>query len=67
MSDQPPQQQDGSSQAQQNVQPSSNPLLNRPPNPNLDVMVQKGNERLIERNTQNDQRIIEQKREEGKD
>ena len=64
MSDQP-QQQDGSNQIQQNVQPSSNPLLHRPPNPNLDIIVQKGNDRVIERSTQSDQRIIEQKRQEG--
>jgi hypothetical protein len=66
--------QDGNTQGKPNqTQSTDNPLLNRPMNPKLDILVQKGSDKPLER-TQEGQierkqdggRITEQKKEEGK-
>jgi hypothetical protein len=57
-------------QSQQNPpQPVKNPLLNRPSNPQLDIIVRKGSDKPITETKQERQggaRITEQRKEEGK-
>lgn len=55
------QQQGGNEQPQQVQQTPTNPLLNRPSNPNLDIIIHKGNDSVIERNKQGGQQITEKK------
>jgi hypothetical protein len=58
--------QEGTTQGQPNQsQSTENPLLNRPLNPKLQIVVQKGSDKPLER-TQDGGRITEQKKEEGK-
>ena len=47
------------------VQPSKNPLLNRPSNPQLDILARKGSDKPIQE-SQKRERIIEQKKEGNK-
>jgi hypothetical protein len=57
-----PQPQSGNDQPQ-HVQPAStNPLLNRPPNPLLDILVRKGDDPVIEKVKQGAQPMTEHKR-----
>lgn len=62
--------QGGNTQSQQNQpQPVKNPLLNRPPNPELDIVVRKGSDKPIIETKQQRQggtRIAEQQKEERK-
>ena len=62
--------QGGNTQGQQSqTQPTKNPLLNRPANPELDILVQKGSDKpIIERKQERQEgtRITEQKKDEGK-
>ena len=66
--------QEGNTQSQPNQSQSTvNPLLNRPLNPKLQIIVQKGSDKPLERiqeghieQKQNGGRITEQKKDEGK-
>jgi hypothetical protein len=56
-----PQPQSGNKQPQRVQPPSTNPLLNRPANPQLDILVRKGNDPVIERAKQGGQQTTEHK------
>ena len=65
---------EGNTQSQPNQsQSTENPLLNRPLNPKLQIIVQKGSDKALERKQegqierkQDGDKITEQKKEEGK-